>query len=86
MYVFFVYIEEDVTSLGTVVVSQIAMYESGNNRSYESDLLSWITFCCFLIELFVDGSEWISSYVSGGFVEMSGFLLGICLQLNLFMN
>lgn len=30
---FFVYIEEDVTSLGSVVVSQMAMYESGNNCS-----------------------------------------------------
>lgn len=48
---FFVYIEEVVTSVGTVVVSQIAMYESGNNCSYESDL------SIELLELIVDGSE-----------------------------
>lgn len=39
-FVFFVYVEEDVTSPWPVVVSQIAMHESFKNQSSESKLFN----------------------------------------------
>ncbi len=39
-FLFFVYVEEDVTSPWPVVVSQIAMHESFKNQSSESKLFN----------------------------------------------